>query len=89
MALTVMTPEWQQYANEITVYIIRRKRRNENELQMIAQTPLLLYNQWANERGCAVPDAELSVWCLNYMQQLVKTPLDRLIRAAEIDGLHF
>jgi hypothetical protein len=84
-----MTPEWQQYANEITVYIIRRKRKNESELQMLAQTPLLLYNQWANERGCAVPDAELSLWCLDYMQQLVNTPLERLIKAAKIDGLYF
>ena len=89
MALTVMTPEWQQYANEITVFIIRRKQKNEAELQSVAQSPLLLYNQWAKERGCAVPDAELAVWCLNYIQQMVKTPLDRLIKAAKFDDLNY
>lgn len=89
MALTVMTPEWQQYANSITVFIIRRKQKSENELQLLAQNPLLLYNRWASESGCAVPDAELALWCLDYIQQMVNTPLARLIKAAKIDGLNY
>lgn len=87
MALTTMTPEWQSAANSITLYIINRKRNDEAALIQDAQKPMELYNDWARKSGCAVSGAELALWCVSYMQDLVKSPLKRLVKAAEIDGL--
>lgn len=88
MALTTMTAEWKTVADDITVYIIRKKRHDEASVVALAKDPVRLFNEWAQARGYAVQSAELAMWCVDYLQDLVKTPLPRLIKAAEIDGLH-
>lgn len=86
-ALTVMTPQWQDTANDITVFIIRCREQNEPAFQNLAKTPCRLFNAWARERGRAVDNVDLALWCVKYMQKLAAMPMDRLYRAAKLDGL--
>lgn len=87
MALTTMTPEWKRIADDVLIYIIRQRQQNEAQFQLLAQSPRMLYNRWASSRGTAIENAELALWCLNYMQELANMPVQRLIKAAKIDNL--
>ena len=87
MSLSYVTPEWEHIANEITLFVIRRRENSEAEFQALAQTPMILFNQWAQERGCAVASPDLALWCLDYFRTLTKMPLERVRKAALLDGL--
>lgn len=89
MALTVMTQEWTGYINSITVYLIRQREKDEEKVRNLAQTPMRLYNSWAQECGVAVDNTELAVWLTNYMSRMVKMPLNRLKLGAQIDKLDY
>lgn len=89
MAMTVMTPEWKQIADDIMIFVLRQRIQDETQFQSLAQSPRLLFNQWANSRGTAIQSAELALWCVNYLRKLANMPISRLKKAAEIDGLKY
>lgn len=89
VALTVMTERWKRIADDILVFTIRQRQKDENAFLAMCEKPIDVFNAWAYERGTAIEDAELALWCLTYIKDLAKMPLRRLIRAAEIDGLKY
>ena len=89
MSLTTMTPEWKNIADEIMIFVIRKRQLKDPNILAFANDASALYNWWANERGYAIRSVELALWCTDYIQSLVATPLPKLIKAAEIDNLQF
>ncbi len=89
MSLTTMTPEWRNIADEILVFVIRKRQQKDPNILALANNASALYNWWANERGYAIQSIELALWCTEYIQSLVTTPLSKLIKAAEIDDIKF
>lgn len=87
MALSAMTGDWKEAANSITLYVLRRRRENEAKLIEEAANPIRLYNTWVHETGVVVDDAERALWCVEYMQSLVRMDTAKLTAAAQIDGL--
>lgn len=87
MALTTMTAEWSGIANEITAFVLRRRLKDEAALQMLAASPMRLYNIWARERGIAVSQSDLAMWCLQYLKTCTSLPLKTLQKAAQYDGI--
>lgn len=89
MALTAMTPEWKRIADDIMIFVIRERKKNETRFQTVAQSPRTIFNLWVNTRGIAISSAELALWCVNYLRELASMPLRRLEKAAEIDKLTY
>lgn len=87
MALAVMTNKWRGYADDILVFIIRKRKANEEAFLSLSESAMDIFNLWANERGTAIDDVELALWCLNFIKDLMRMPFKLLVRAAEIDGL--
>lgn len=89
MALTIMTNKWKGYADDILIFIIRKREADEDAFLSLCNSPMDVFNLWANERGTAIDDVELVLWCLNYIKGLVNRPLNLLLRAAKIDNLNY
>ena len=50
-------------------------------------SPMRLYNIWARERGIAVSQSDLAMWCLQYLKTCTSLPLKTLQKAAQYDGI--
>lgn len=87
MELTTMTRSWKTLTDKITVYILNKRKENEELVQKKNKCPYTLYNEFINATGTVVEDTELAVWCLGYISKIVKMPLNKLQLAAKIDGL--
>lgn len=87
MALTTMTQEWTRIANNIMVFAIRERQKDEVEFLRIASVPTELYNHWVHRTAIAIKDIELVMWCTEYLQEMAKAPMSRLLKAAELDKL--
>ena len=85
--LSEMTPEWSRTANDITLYVLRARERNEAATQVLSENPMELYNAFTRERGANVPKTEMALWCVDYIVKCVKMPLKTLRKAAIYDGL--
>lgn len=84
-----MTPEWRALANSISVYILRRRLRDEDAYIEDNKKRYNIYNQFIRETGTVISDTDLSLWCLDYIQTVSNLSLDALRRAVEYDKLEY
>lgn len=86
--ITIMTREWRGYIQSICGYVIQQRQINPKRVEQLTEKDdTSLFNSWADARGTAIDDPELAIWCKNYIRRMVNMPLQRLIKAAEIDRL--
>lgn len=84
-----MTPEWRALANSISVYILRRRLKNEETYMEENKNRFNIYNQFIRDTGTVISDTDLSLWCLDYIQTVSDLPLNVLKRAVEYDKLEY
>lgn len=90
MNLTIMTPEWKELADCITVYILRRRIINDAEIQAeLKKDKFSLFNTFVQNTGTVVLDSDLAIWCVGYIQDISTMPLNKLKLAAQIDELSY
>jgi len=87
--LVVVTDSWTKIMRSITKYILKKRASEKNFLKNFLDISAILdiYNQWATQTGTIITDTELALWCVDYINDLMAMPFERLERSAAIDKI--